>query len=342
MTKFPLGALLQGEYVLPYEVEKSATGLSCPGCGECVIVKKGEIKAHHFSHKPGERECKFYERPGEGEIHKMVKHIIAFLLKQKRIKKVVRTCSSQKCNNFEEYIQYEEGDEVVIEYRVNDKCIVDVAVVNNGKVKYVFEICDTHKTIRETPEPWFEINARKFLDDTENGTKLKQEGKYHMDTDVMKIEDVLQELCDLGCKNFEGTSKEKRTRLQNIRNFDTSEPEDCVYCTRTEKCCPSCKVRMSKFKAMRYDNIGNDTRIASVKQRIVDSNEYEECYPIIGAIKSIMDRKGELLVHVDGRRFKNSPTYMQNKFTDLIRREWCEKENESDFHILDFRSASAV
>lgn len=342
MTKFPLGALLEGEYVLPREVEKSATGLSCPGCGECVIVKKGEIKVHHFSHKPGERECKFYEHPGEGEIHKMVKHIIAFLLKQKRIKKVVRTCPSQKCNNFEEYIQYEEGDEVVIEYHVNDKCIVDVAVVNNGKVKYVFEICDTHKTTRETPEPWFEINARKFLDDTENGTKLKREGKYYMDTDVMKIEDVLQELCDLGCKNFEGTLKEKRTRLQNIRNFNTSESEDCVYCARTEKCCPSCKVRMAKFKAIRYDGIGNDTRIASVKQRIIDSNEYEECYPVIGAIKSIVDRKGTLMVGIHRSKFNNSPMYIQNKFKNLIRREWCEKENESDFHILDFKSLSAV
>lgn len=342
MTKFPLGALLEGDYVLPYEVEKSASGLSCPGCGECVIVKKGDIKAHHFSHKPGERECKFYEHPGEGEIHKMVKHIVAFLLKQRKIKKVVRSCPSGpsgKCTTFEERIEYEEGDEVMIEYRVSDKCIVDVAIINKGKLKYVFEICDTHKTIRETPEPWFEIDAKKFLMDTENGTRLKRHGKYKMDIDVMKTEDILQELCD-GGSNLEGTLKERRERLQTVRNFDTSEPEECIYCTRSKKCCPSCKIRMAKFKVVRYHGIGNDTRIASVKQMIVKSKEYEECYPVIGAIKSIVDRKGELLVHVDGWKFKNSLKYeyIQDEFINLLEREWCGRQGEITFEIRDFKS----
>ncbi len=341
MTKFPLGALLEGEYVLPYEVEKNTSGLSCPGCGECVVVKKGDIKAHHFSHKPGERDCKFYEHPGEGDIHKMVKHIIAFLLKQRKIKKVVRSCPGCKDTNFDERIEYEEDDEVVIEYRVSDKCIVDVALVNNGKVKYIFEICDTHKTIRETPEPWFEIDAKKFLKETENGTRLKKERKYRMDTNLMKIEDVLQELCDAGCEDLKGTLKENRAKLQVIRNFDTSESEDCVYCMRTEKCCPSCKVRMAKFKATRY-NDKNDRRVNSVKQRIINSKEYEECYPTIRSIKSILDVKGTLKVYIDHTKFNHSKLYIRHKFENLIRREWCEIEREPDFYILDFRSASAV
>jgi hypothetical protein len=341
MTKFPLGALLEGEYVLPCEVEKNTSGLSCPGCGECVVVKKGDIKAHHFSHKPGERDCKFYEHPGEGDIHKMAKHIIAFLLKQRKIKKVVRSCSSCKDTNFDERIEYEEDDEVVIEYRVSDKCIVDVAVVNSGKVKYIFEIYDTHKTIRETPEPWFEIDAKKFLKETENGTILKKERKYRMDTNLMKIEDVLQEMCDAGCEDFKGTLKENRTKLQVIRNFDTSESEECVYCMRTEKCCPSCKVRMAKFKATQYNN-KNSHRANSVKQRIINSKEYEECYPAIRSIKSILDHKGTLKVYIDRTKFNNSTPFIRDKFENLIRREWCEIEGESEFYILDFKSASAV
>src|SRR6056300_909860 len=101
MTKFPLGALLNGEYCLPCNAEKGLD-YNCPGCGESVIVKKGDVKIHHFAHKPGERDCKFYDHPGESEIHKMSKHIIADLLRNKKIKKVVTKCSyrdaSDGCN----------------------------------------------------------------------------------------------------------------------------------------------------------------------------------------------------------------------------------------------------
>lgn len=163
MTKFPLGALLEDEYCLPFNAEKGID-YKCPECRTSVIVRKGDIKIHHFAHKPGERECKFYDHPGEGEIHKMAKHLVSDLLKKRKIKTVV--CPCPKGCTYEEQIKYEDSDEIIIEYRVSDKCIVDVAVVNNGKVKYVFEICDTHKTTRETPEPWFEIDAKEFLKKT--------------------------------------------------------------------------------------------------------------------------------------------------------------------------------
>ena len=165
MTKFPLGALLNGEYCLPCNAEKGLD-YACPGCKAPVIVRKGDIKIHHFAHKPGERDCKFYDHPGEGEIHKMTKHIIADLLRKKKIKKVVRSCP--KGCTYDVEIDYEEGDEVVVEYRVNDKCIVDVALINNGKIKYIFEVYNTHKTTRETPEPWFEVDAKEILKKTED------------------------------------------------------------------------------------------------------------------------------------------------------------------------------
>jgi hypothetical protein len=129
-------------------------------------VKKGDVKIHHFAHKPGERDCKFYEHPGEGEIHKMAKHIIADLLRKRKIKTIICPCPIG-CT-YDEQIKYEDGDEVMVEYRVSDKCIVDVAVVNKDKVRYVFEIYNTHKTTRETPEPWFEVDAKEILKKTEN------------------------------------------------------------------------------------------------------------------------------------------------------------------------------
>ena len=339
MTKFPLGALLNGEYCLPCNAEKGLDYI-CPGCKAPVILRRGEIKAPHFAHKPGERRCEFYDHPGEGEIHKMTKHIIADLLRKRKIKKIQRLCPmkylclSHDLGRFDEQVKYEEGDEVIVEYRVSDKCIVDVAVINNGKLKYIFEVYNTHKTTRETPEPWFEIDANKFLKDTDNGTKIIKERKHRMDIDVMKHEDILQELCE-GEASLKGTRKEQRARLQVVRDFDTSEPEECVYCLRTQKCCHSCKIHMTKFIAMR-DNSPKPficERMSGLRDRIISSKEYEECYLKIGAIYSILDQKGDLSVRVDGYKFEKSPDFIQRKFINMIEREWCKVEGESLFHI---------
>jgi len=283
---------------------------------ERVIYKK-----HLFSpNKPGERDCKFYDHPGEGAIHKMTKYIIADLLSKGKIKKIVRSCPSG-CN-FEEKLEYEEGDEVVVEYRVNDKCIVDVAVINNGTLKYVFEICDTHKTTRETPEPWFEIDANKFLKDTENGTKLTKDVEYDLDIGDMNILQVVEELCERG-SDLGGTFDEKCLRLDNDRHNS-----EYVHCIRRGEFCPSCKIHISDFTATAHQK--GDERTARLKQAIINSKEYEECYPELGAIKSIHDYKGELLVYVNARRYEGAPGFIRRKFKDMLLREW---SSESE-HLL--------
>ena len=266
MTKFPLGALLNDEYCLPCNAENGLK-YTCPGCGEPVIVRKGDIRIHHFAHKSGERDCKFYDHPGEGEIHKLVKHMIADLLRKKKIKKVVTKCSyrddSNGCNKlngqyrihvsekhvnygtsetYDHLINYEEGDEIITEYRVNEKCIVDVALINNGRLKYVFEICDTHKTTRdETPEPWFEIDAKQFLEKTNSGTELQSAPPLRLNTQcsisTMNKLSLTENLWDVyGDRDkLEGTLKEKRQNLKNAK-------EPCLYCMRDDYICPSCNV----------------------------------------------------------------------------------------------------
>lgn len=62
MTKFPVGALLNGEYCLPCNAEKGLD-YNCPGCGESVIVKKGDVKIHHFAHKPVNEIVSFTTTP---------------------------------------------------------------------------------------------------------------------------------------------------------------------------------------------------------------------------------------------------------------------------------------
>lgn len=329
MCKFPLGALLNGNYVLPYNAERGLE-YKCPGCNEFVIVKKGNIKNHHFAHKP-DSNCKFYHHPGEGEIHKMTKYIIADLVKKRKMN-VVRLDDCSVCSVYRNItIEYEEGDEVLTEYRVHDKCIVDIAVINNGNIKYIFEICDTHKTTRETPEPWFEIDAKKFLKDTQNGTDILETQKELTNVQFMDKVDILQELYERGL-NIKGTLKEVRLRLKNCRTFDENK---IVRCTR-KGVCMKCKEHMSNFSAMRYDGLGDyiEERTTSVKNKIIQSTEYVECYPHIGKIYSILDHKGILIVTVDHRKYEKCNFDIRHKFRSMLFDIW-ESEGECLIEIKD-------
>jgi hypothetical protein len=274
MTKFFLGALHNGEYVSPYNAEKGRRYTCLCGCGGPLIFRKGEINVPHFAYPPGERHCDFsYDHPGEGEVHKMVKHIIADLLRKKKIKKVVRSCP--KGCTYDVEIDYEEGDEVIHEYRVSEKCIVDVALINNGKIKYIFEVYNTHKTTRETPEPWFEIDANKFLKDTENGTKLTENVEYSLNVDEMTHLQIIEELDERGV-DLGGTFYEKCDRLENARKSNTLKIKD-VHCVRMGKYCRICTNR-EEWKLQEEENrkrIRHEEELESERRRIESKIERE-------------------------------------------------------------------
>lgn len=62
----------KGRMVSPAEIEKHCDGLICPECGQPLIVRKGDVRIHHFAHKSGGGiSC------GETAVHLMAKQIIA-------------------------------------------------------------------------------------------------------------------------------------------------------------------------------------------------------------------------------------------------------------------------
>lgn len=336
MTKFPLGALLDNNYVLPCNAEKGF-GYTCPGCNESVIIRKGDIKIHHFAHKP-DSKCKFYNHPGEGEIHKMTKYIIADLLKKRKIN-VIRRSKCSACSKYHtDRIMYEHGDEVFVEHRVHDKCIVDIAIINNGEIKYIFEICDTHETTRETPEPWFEIDAKKFLKDTHNGTDLLEIQEELSGVQRMTKVDILQELHDNGL-DIKGTLTEVRLRLKKYR---TSYENKFVCCMR-KGVCEKCKEKMSHFSAERYCASGNFTeeRTTSVKNEIIRSTEYTECYPKIGKIYAIVDHKGDLEVRINYLKYRKCDIHTCRKFIYMLFDIWGSK-GEKVISIIDHHSGEYI
>jgi hypothetical protein len=160
MSNIQLGAFDENNnYVFPSNAIKK-NKYKCIECGQDVFVKKGNIKKHHFAHYSN-TNCTYYEHPNESQIHKDAKYIMADLLKNK--KSIIFMWNSECCcENWIELptIIYKNGDEVVIEHRSPDgRFIADVAIVNNGIIRYIFEIKVTHKTETARPEPWYEIDG---------------------------------------------------------------------------------------------------------------------------------------------------------------------------------------
>tara|TARA_R110000803_G_scaffold43272_4_gene92449 strand:- start:352 stop:1116 length:765 start_codon:yes stop_codon:yes gene_type:complete len=179
---FPLGALLKDEYTLPDNAEKGVV-YKCPDCNRDVILRKGDVRKPHFAHKIDviKGGCNFYNHPGESDLHKLVKHMVADMLKKRVINEIFWECHECKTMSngpgYSQQIEYDIDDHVIVEYRGNGY-VADVAVLNKGRVKYIFEICNTHKTTTPRPEPWFEIDAKTFLEDDDTTSLLCMRKHY--------------------------------------------------------------------------------------------------------------------------------------------------------------------
>ena len=164
-----LGALNKetNQYVLPNKAEKNVEYI-CIDCKQKVIFHKGEVRVAHFAHYSPTNTCSYYEHPNESQLHKDAKYKVADWLKNKMKMKIGFQCP--KCtitpSQDDIDIEYTENDEVIVEYRgPNGIYVADVALINDNKVRYIFEIKHTHATLTECrPEPWFEFSTEQIFE----------------------------------------------------------------------------------------------------------------------------------------------------------------------------------
>jgi hypothetical protein len=113
----------------------------CPSCGDKVILKKGEIKTAHFSHKVG-NICN-----QETIIHKTAKFLIHttvsdWILNKKSSPIMKRKCAC--CGFARKQLLPNFIDDVRLEYRLLDGSIADVILISEGNPRAVIEIKVTH------------------------------------------------------------------------------------------------------------------------------------------------------------------------------------------------------
>ena len=176
MPTLPMGAFdtVTKMYYTPSEASKSKNYV-CAECGNRVILRRGSVRIPHFAHYSQTNTCSYYDHPSESQIHKDAKMLMAKLLSERRNIQFVWWCDYPACGKLktrsDSYafinvpsITYKDGDEVIQEYRDKEnKWVADIAIINNGEVRYIIEIKHTHGTELGRPEPWFEVDATTLI-----------------------------------------------------------------------------------------------------------------------------------------------------------------------------------
>jgi hypothetical protein len=145
----------------------------CPECKEKFILKKGDIRQHHFAHNNSSSSC---TGTGEGYLHKTFKKMllnkIIEYIKEKKPLEIIWNCYICKQNHNFNILNgiYDAKDEYSMEI-----CRPDIALINeNGKVPIVIEIIDTHEPEKSVIEYYMKENIILILikldsiDDLEN------------------------------------------------------------------------------------------------------------------------------------------------------------------------------
>jgi len=206
-----LGALnkLTKEYVYPKIATKDNKYI-CPDCSMDLILRKGNIKAHHFAHHK-KSECSYYEKPSETQIHKNAKYLVKTIIEKNMNITFTRSCIKNHNETFK-IPQFNQDYNVVLEHSFQHNGSIkraDVAILNNNHIVYIFEICYTNKTKEiNRPEPWFEIDALELINNVNETSN----------NEIINIKCIRNKKCDICCKEeIEALNKRKEIELEKMR-----------------------------------------------------------------------------------------------------------------------------
>lgn len=143
----------------------------CPACKDTVILRKGEIKKPHFAHKASET-CN-----QETILHKTAKQLIVDAISDWKTDKIdapvlKRTC--EICRQSKDQPLPDKVEDAILEYRMSEGFIVDVALMVGNQPAAAIEIKVTHAVDKNKAKllssPFIEVDGQKII---ENPTVLE-------------------------------------------------------------------------------------------------------------------------------------------------------------------------
>jgi hypothetical protein len=193
-------ARLGDRIVLPSHVYRGQTGITCLDCGEELIVRKGEIKVHHFSHKTkcSNPVISTQLASGESREHIEAKYkIVERFNNSTNIQISKRICHRcYKTETIHDLTKYKQnGYLACIEYGYWDKNMVrrsaDVAITDNsGNIHMIIEILNTHPTpeANRAGYNWIELNANSVIHNTNDQFCCVRDCRNQCSDCVLEIE----------------------------------------------------------------------------------------------------------------------------------------------------------
>ena len=145
-----LGAIKKrtGEYVYP-RIANKLHEYGCPECHNDLIICQGNIRIHYFRHKiDNSTSCHRYMHPNNSQVHTDAKLLLKRLFEQNVNMSFFRTCHI--CSHIDVFClpSLTDSSTAELEYRFchNGVKIADVAILDDGQILCIFEMCHTHKT----------------------------------------------------------------------------------------------------------------------------------------------------------------------------------------------------
>ena len=162
--KVPLGLSLEGEYVTPKDALKGEEYF-CPSCEETLVLKKGELRAKHFSH-PANSSCS-----QESILHKTAKYLVRkSIVENYEIGKEIKIISDCSCCNreFEESLEANTFSGAEEEKNIGE-FVCDVVAYKDKIESLAIEVFVTH-TVDDYKASnlsiyWLEVNAEDIIND---------------------------------------------------------------------------------------------------------------------------------------------------------------------------------
>ena len=292
-THFSMGAINKdtSNYEYP-KIASKKNKYKCPSCDKDVIFRNGKIKAPHYAHKKSESQCFYYDKPTETQIHKDAKMLLKSLLDNKQCIYISKMCKYCKYETIEdwcegggemgEYIDsyYNENTKAVIEYRFhynNSKRSADVALIEQDKIKYIFEICYKNKTKEENrPEPWIEIKAADLLNNVNS---------RNADDDCISIDCIRDYKCDYCIENDKKEyliKKQKELeRERQERERQERERQEREYLIKKQKELERERQREIEYQEI-LETVRQFEREEKEHQREIEEKELQQCKRICG------------------------------------------------------------
>ncbi len=296
-------------YILPSSAIKGAE-YKCIECGNKVILRKGSVRKPHFAHYAQTNTCHYYDHPNEAQIHKDAKMLMSQILKDK--KNILFTWKCKLCNgydgleNYDSSIIYKNDDNVFTEYRSKDnKWIADVAIINNNEVRYIIEIKNTHTTVTDRPEPWYEVNAKELIEIVNNtneecikdNQKEREKDPLHIDFEYSYIVPCIRNIN----RYCYGSFCHNESWVDTIPKYDKmQENNSCILCKINEytllndgcfhnfkngipRVCDDCLLKESYEKKLRniYNNEDNNLHDSIINNTITKWDLYDKLQILI-------------------------------------------------------------